>query len=139
MARMLGWSSLASVLASDSKRLTKPSSWNRSGDSALSATSRPSGCCTALYTTAIPPPPKRSTISYWPSRVPVRSFIATSEDSQGYVQERLRDHHVTPDGWRPAFRLRRPGQPAGKACSARHRRRRQEIALGHLTSNARWR
>src|SRR5690348_16203547 len=73
---MFGWSSLASVLASVSKRLTKPSSWNSSDESAFSATSRPRGCCTARYTTAMPPPPRRSTISYWPSRVPVRSFIA---------------------------------------------------------------
>src|SRR6266571_695150 len=70
---MFGWSSLASVFASASNRLTKPSSWNSSGDSAFSATSRPSGCCTARWTTAMPPPPRRSTISYEPSLVPVRS------------------------------------------------------------------
>src|SRR5204862_3217859 len=83
MVRMFGWSSLASVFASASNRLTKPSSWNSSGDSAFSATSLRimSGASTSAMLTASSSSDAVST--RWPafSRTRRHSRCATSLSS----------------------------------------------------------
>ncbi len=67
---IFGWLSEASTRASRSKRLlysalSEVSSWRT-----LTATSRPSRMCSALYTSPMPPAPRDSRIRYGPTELP---------------------------------------------------------------------
>src|SRR5437899_12781655 len=67
MGMMLGWSSLAAVLASCWNRRTTWSSWATSGGSTLIATSRSSVKSCARKTWPIPPLPSKRSSRYLPS------------------------------------------------------------------------
>src|SRR2546427_5109946 len=67
MGMMLGWSSLAGVLASCWKRPPTWSSWATSGGSTLIATSRSSVRSCARKTWPMPPLPSKRSIRYLPS------------------------------------------------------------------------
>jgi hypothetical protein len=75
--QMCGWLSAETILASVSKRALASGFTERSGDSTLIATSRPSRVSRARYTSPMPPAPSSATIEYGPSCVPGVIVIAT--------------------------------------------------------------
>ena len=70
---MFGWFRAEADRASFSNRLTRDASSDISGESTLTATSRPSRSSFARYTSPIPPAPRGDRISYGPRRVPFLS------------------------------------------------------------------
>src|SRR5438093_519020 len=74
---MLGWFSTAAARASRRNRSCRSSSATTEGGRIFSATGRWSFSSSALYTTPIPPSPRRATIRKWESVLPIMGVPRT--------------------------------------------------------------